>query len=93
MGWDFPCVETTDTFNTDFIGGPRGPGLNVYIGDGDKIFRTYTITGRGMEQIGSVWALLDLTPYGRQETWEDAPEGVPQSEPYHRWRLHDEYAC
>ena len=41
--------------------------------------------------LGTVWTLLDLTPLGRQENWEDAPAGTPQTEPYHWWRRHDEY--
>jgi predicted dithiol-disulfide oxidoreductase (DUF899 family) len=35
--------------------------------------------------------LLDLTPLGRQEEWEDSPDGWPQTTPYAWWRLHDEY--
>jgi hypothetical protein len=35
--------------------------------------------------------LLDLTPLGRQETWEDSPKGWPQTPPYQWWRLHDEF--
>jgi predicted dithiol-disulfide oxidoreductase (DUF899 family) len=35
--------------------------------------------------------LLDLTAFGRGETWEDSPEGWPQTPPYEWWRLHDEY--
>jgi predicted dithiol-disulfide oxidoreductase (DUF899 family) len=41
--------------------------------------------------IGSVWSILDRTPSGRQETWEDSPPGVPQSDPYVWWDLHDRY--
>jgi predicted dithiol-disulfide oxidoreductase (DUF899 family) len=41
--------------------------------------------------LGSVWTFLDLTPLGRQEEWEDTPPGRPQTPPYGRWRLHDEY--
>jgi len=37
------------------------------------------------------WAILDVTPFGRQEEWEDSPAGRPQSPPYAWWRLHDEY--
>ena len=37
--------------------------------------------------------LLDMTVYGRQETWEDSPEGYPQSEPYKWWNWHDEYGA
>ena len=38
-----------------------------------------------------MWTFLDLTPYGRQEEWEDSPEGWPQGAPYQWWRRHDEY--
>lgn len=43
--------------------------------------------------LATVGLFLDLTPYGRQETWEDSPEGWPQSAPYRWWRLHDEYGA
>ena len=43
------------------------------------------------ETLGSVWTFLDITPFGRQETWKDPPEGYPQSPPYKWWRKHDEY--
>lgn len=90
MGWALPWYETTDTFNADHdVTG--GFGLNVFFRDGPDVYRSYFTTGRGVETLGTVWTLLDLTPLGRQETWEDAPEGTPQSEPYHWWRRHDEY--
>jgi predicted dithiol-disulfide oxidoreductase (DUF899 family) len=44
-----------------------------------------------VEALGSVWSFLDLTPLGRQETWEDSPAGHPQTPPYVWWRRHDEY--
>jgi len=48
-------------------------------------------SGRGVEALGSVWTFLDLAPLGRQEEWEDSPEGYPQTPPYAWWRRHDEY--
>jgi predicted dithiol-disulfide oxidoreductase (DUF899 family) len=39
----------------------------------------------------STWSYLDLTALGRQEAWEDSPEGYPQTPPYQWWKLHDEY--
>ena len=90
MGWTLPWVETVDNFNADHdVTG--GFGLNVFYRDGQDIYRTYFTTGRGLETLGTVWTLLDLTPLGRQENWEDAPEGTPQTKPYHWWRRHDEY--
>ena len=46
---------------------------------------------RGDEALGSAWAYLDMTALGRQEDWEDSPEGYPQTKPYGWWNLHDEY--
>jgi predicted dithiol-disulfide oxidoreductase (DUF899 family) len=66
-------------------------GINVFIRRGEAIFRTYFLNGRGIEEIGPVWSFLDMTPLGRQETWQDVPHGRPQGEPYTWWRLHDNY--
>jgi len=42
--------------------------------------------------MGGTWHYLDVTPLGRQEHWEDSPEGYPQTPPYTWWNWHDEYA-
>ena len=47
-----------------------------------RIFRTYFINSRGDEAMGSTWSYLDITALGRQEEWEDSPEGYPQTPPY-----------
>ena len=103
MGWTFPWVSSFSSgFNVDFGVGPETPqegvyqdgetfGLSVFLRDGDEVYRTYFTTARGVEALGSVWTLLDLTPLGRQETWEDSPAGYPQTKPYQWWRRHDEY--
>ncbi len=103
MGWTLPWYSSSGSdFNHDFDVGPEQPqpdkyqdgenfGLSVFLRDGGKIYRTYFTTARGVEALGSVWTFLDLTPFGRQETWEDSPEGYPQTKPYTWWRLHDEY--
>lgn len=90
MGWDVPWFSSGSEFNAD-MGVGRGFGLNVFLRDDERILRTYFTSGRGVEAIGSVWSLLDATPFGRQETWQDAPAGTPQTPPYGWWRLHDEY--
>ncbi|MFY9588869.1 MAG: DUF899 domain-containing protein [Actinomycetota bacterium] len=95
MGWNVPWYSSAGTdFNVDFgRSTPDGEifGLSVFIRDGDEVFRTYFTAGRGVEMLGTVWAFLDLTPLGRQESWEDSPEGYPQTPPYEWWRRHDEY--
>ena len=95
MGWAIPWYSSSESdFNDDFgVTTPKGEtfGLSVFLRDGDNVYRTYFTNGRGVEALGSVWTLLDLTPYGRQEEWEDSPEGWPQTPPYEWWRRHDEY--
>jgi predicted dithiol-disulfide oxidoreductase (DUF899 family) len=49
------------------------------------------IDGRGDERMGNTWAYLDITALGRQEEWEDSPEGYPQTEPYSWWNYTDAY--
>ena len=51
----------------------------MFIRDGDQIFRTYFIDARGDEAMGSTWNYLDVTALGRQEEWEDSPDGYPQT--------------
>jgi predicted dithiol-disulfide oxidoreductase (DUF899 family) len=93
MGWTVPWYTIIgEDFSRDFDVAEMF-GLNVFIRDGDRIFRTYFVNGRGVEQIGHTMTLLDLTPFGRQENWEDSPPGRPQGEPYIWWRRHDEYGA
>lgn len=91
MGWTMPWVTITDSFDADF-GVAEWHGHNVFIRDGERIFRTYFINNRGDEAIGTLWSYLDLTPLGRQESWEDSPAGYPQTAPYKWWNWHDSYA-
>jgi predicted dithiol-disulfide oxidoreductase (DUF899 family) len=95
MGWDIPWFSSAGSdFNEDF-GVTRSEGetfgLSVFLGDGDSVFHTYFTNGRGVEALESNWTLLDFTPLGRQEEWEDSPDGWPQTKPYEWWRRHDEY--
>jgi len=103
MGWTIPWFSSFESeFNVDFGVGPETPqpdvyqdgetfGLSVFLREGGSVFRTYFTTARGVEALGSVWTFLDLTPLGRQETWEDSPAAYPQTKPYEWWRRHDEY--
>ena len=103
MGWSIPWYSSFESdFNVDQGVSPEEPqigayqdgenfGLSVFFRDGDRVYRTYFTTRRGVEALGSVWTFLDLTPLGRQEEWEDSPDGYPQTKPYEWWRRHDEY--
>ena len=88
MGWQIPWYTITDGFDADF-GVGEWHGHNAFIRDGDRIFRTYFVNDRGDEGMGTTWSYLDITALGRQEEWEDSPEGYPQTPPYRWWRYHD----
>ncbi len=90
MGWEVPWYTITDGFDVDF-GVGEWHGTNVFLREGDQVFRTYFVHDRGDEAMGSTWAYLDITALGRQETWEDSPEGYPQTPPYAWWKYHDRY--
>lgn len=94
MGWGLPWFSSFGTeFNSDMgatVDGSDHHGISVFLRDDDEVFRTYYSGARGVEHLGSHWTYLDLTPFGRQETWEDSPDGWPQSEPY-SWFRHDDY--
>jgi len=58
------------------VGGSMG-SIVCFLRDGDRVFLTYSATGRGNEPVNGSLGLLDMTPYGRGEAWEDNPEGWP----------------
>ena len=93
MGWELiPWVTITDDFDKVF-GVDEWHGTNAFISDGKKIYRTYFVNNRGDEQMGSVWNYLDITALGRQEQWEDSPDGYPQTPTYKWWNWHDSYGA
>jgi predicted dithiol-disulfide oxidoreductase (DUF899 family) len=91
MGWgQIPWYTITDSFDADF-GVDEWHGTNAFFRESDQVFRTYFINNRGDEAVGTTWSYLDLTALGRQEEWEDSPDGYPQTAPYTWWNLHDQY--
>ena len=90
MGWTMPWYSLTDEFDADF-GVDEWHGTNTFIREGDRVFRTYFVNNRGDEPMGGTWSYLDITALGRQEEWEDSPEGWPQTPAYGWWNYHDAY--
>lgn len=94
MGWTYPWYSSEGSdFNKDFgRTTPKGEnyGLSVFIRDGNDVYRTYFTSGRGVEGL-NIWTMLDLTPLGRQEDWQDSPAGGARSKPGSWWRRHDDY--
>ncbi len=95
MGWNLTWYSSAGTtFNEDFgvtVDGEEHHGLSVFLRDGDRVYHTWQTANRGVEVVVSAFQYLDFTPYGRQEAWEDSPQGWPQTEPYGWWRHHDRY--
>jgi predicted dithiol-disulfide oxidoreductase (DUF899 family) len=86
--------STADSpFGAD-MGAPPDGGfqVNVFLRVGDTVYRTYNTQGRGTEQLSHTFPLIDLLPYGRQEQWQDSPDGWPQSPTYTRWAGSEEFA-
>jgi predicted dithiol-disulfide oxidoreductase (DUF899 family) len=83
MSW---YSTANSSFGTN-VGAPPSGGfaVNVFLRDGDTVYRTWHTNGRGTEQLSHSFALIDLLPYGRQEEWQDSPEGWPQSPTYSGW--------
>ena len=80
MGWEMPWYAVPATSVDALIAG-RHFGMKVcYLRDGNHVFETYWTTGRGCEIMGNSYGMLDMTVYGRQEPWEDSPEGWPRRE-------------
>lgn len=95
MQWSTPWVSSAGTTFHDDLELAHEEGerhqVNVFLRDGDDIYRTYSTQARGTEALGNTWGFLEITPYGRQENWEDSPKDWPQAPPYQWWRRHDEY--
>jgi predicted dithiol-disulfide oxidoreductase (DUF899 family) len=79
MGWDVPWYSVQDSASALLAPRQVGPAYLVcYLREGSRTFETYWTNGRGFEAMSNSYGLLDMTVYGRQETWEDSPAGWPQ---------------
>lgn len=84
MGWTTPWYSTADS--PDVLATRDGGDLRCYLRTDDQVFQTYETKWRGIEAMMPTLQLLDLTPYGRQETWEDSPEIIQLDEAGSWWR-------
>jgi predicted dithiol-disulfide oxidoreductase (DUF899 family) len=82
MGWAVPFASSHGTPFADDCGASGGFMLSVFLREGEDVYRTYCTTARGVDRLLFVNNILDLTPYGRQEEWEDSPPGWPQHPTY-----------
>ena len=79
MDREMPWYSAQDSLDTLLVGRRVGMmHIVCYLRRGSRVFETYWTTRRGVEAMDNSYRLLDLTVYGRQETWEDSPTGWPQ---------------
>lgn len=79
MGWTMPWYSAQDSLETLLVGRRVGEMHIVsYLRAGERVFETYWTTRRGVEVMDYSYALMDMTAYGRQESWEASPDGWPQ---------------
>jgi predicted dithiol-disulfide oxidoreductase (DUF899 family) len=80
MGWEMPWYSAPPESLETLLVGRRVGRMHIvcYLRQGSRVFETYWTTGRGVEVMGNSYALLDLTVYGRQERWEESPDGWPR---------------
>lgn len=78
MGWTMPWYSVAQASADQLLAGRSFGMVVLYLRDGDQVFETSWIDGRGVEAMAPSYGLLDRTVYGRQEQWEDSPEGWPQ---------------
>lgn len=78
MGWPTPWYSVPERSVQRLIADRHFGILVSYLRDDDAVFETYWTTGRGNEPMAPSYGLLDMTIFGRQELWEDSPDGWPQ---------------
>ena len=90
MGWEMPWYAAQGGSLDTLLVGRRVGLMHIvcYLRQGSRVFETYWTTRRGVEAMDNSYRLLDMTVYGRQESWEDSPAGWPQRpEGQHSYRI------
>jgi len=79
MGYTQPWYSVREV--AEPVGGDMGHltcFLRAADQQGDRVFLTYSTTGRGNERFSGSFGLLDMTPNGRGEAWETTPRAGPR---------------
>ncbi len=87
MGYGHPWYSNYQV-DDPAVGG--GGYIACYLRQGNRVFLTWETTNRGVEAISSSLQLIDMTVYGRQETWEDSSAGWPQGPTGIFWRTDEQ---
>lgn len=79
MDWSMPWYSAMASLDQLLVGREIGLfHLVCYVRDGDRVFETYWTSRRGAEAMDNSYSLMDLTVFGRQESWEESPSGWPR---------------
>jgi predicted dithiol-disulfide oxidoreductase (DUF899 family) len=80
MDWHMPWYSAQGSLDQLLVGREVGLfHLVCYVRNGGRVFETYWTKRRGAEALDYSYTLMDLTVYGRQEEWEDSPDGWPRA--------------
>mgnify|MGYP002400712152 FL=1 len=82
LEYNYRSKEELLASNKEYSFSGESHGLSVFFRLGGDVYHTYSTYGRGVENLTDAYGLLDVTPYGRQEDWEDSPAGWPQRPTY-----------
>jgi predicted dithiol-disulfide oxidoreductase (DUF899 family) len=87
VGNRMPWYSSSESPFAGDVDAPPGGGfaVNVFLRDGETVYRTWHTNGRGTEQLAHTFALVDVLPWGRQEEWQDSSDGWPSSPTYSGW--------
>ena len=79
-GWPVPWYTITDGFDTDFDV-DEWHGTNLFFRDGDRVFRTYLINGRGDEALGAPSATSTAPRSGARRSGRTHPTAIRSRRP------------
>jgi len=80
--YNFRSLAEIAARNPEHTPAGEAHGLSVFFRLEGEVYHTYSAYARGVEHLTNAYALLDVTPYGRQEDWEESPAGWPQKPTY-----------
>ena len=77
MDWKMPWYSAPRESLEKLLAGRRINMMHLicYVRQESKVLESYWTWMRGVEAMDNTYRLLDLTAYGRQESWEDSPAG------------------
>jgi predicted dithiol-disulfide oxidoreductase (DUF899 family) len=93
VDYNYKDEATLETDRENWFLRGEVPGASFFLRVGDSVFHTYSTYARGLEPLVGTINFLDMTPYGRQEDWENSPDGWPQTPTYGWTRHHDKYGA